>query len=98
MPVAAPVPPPPRSVARSPARPGRRRVEGQPAGEPAGGKGTMTTSTSRMGVFDVARMGYGAMQLAGPHVFGPPRDREEAIAVLRTAVELGVNHIVTADF
>ena len=46
----------------------------------------------------VARMGYGAMQLAGPGVFGPPRDRSEAIAVLRTAVELGVNHIDTADF
>ena len=46
----------------------------------------------------VARMGYGAMQLAGPGVFGPPRDRSEAIAVLRAAVELGVNHIDTADF
>ena len=44
------------------------------------------------------RMGYGAMQLAGPGVFGPPRDRDEAIAVLRTAVELGVDHIDTADF
>jgi aryl-alcohol dehydrogenase-like predicted oxidoreductase len=38
------------------------------------------------------------MQLAGPHVFGPPKDRDEAIAVLRTAVELGINHIDTADF
>ncbi|GIF22106.1 aryl-alcohol dehydrogenase-like predicted oxidoreductase [Actinoplanes tereljensis] len=46
----------------------------------------------------VNRMGYGAMQLAGPGVFGPPKDRAEAIAVLRTAVELGVNHIDTADF
>lgn len=46
----------------------------------------------------VARMGYGAMQLAGPGVFGPPKDRDEAIAVLRTAVELGVDHIDTADF
>jgi pyridoxine 4-dehydrogenase len=46
----------------------------------------------------VNRMGYGAMQLAGPGVFGPPTDRGEAIAVLRTAVELGVNHIDTADF
>ena len=46
----------------------------------------------------VSRMGYGAMQLAGPGVFGPPRDRSEAIAVLRTALELGVNHIDTADF
>jgi pyridoxine 4-dehydrogenase len=44
------------------------------------------------------RMGYGAMQLAGPHVFGPPADRDAAIAVLREAVELGINHIDTADF
>jgi aryl-alcohol dehydrogenase-like predicted oxidoreductase len=43
-------------------------------------------------------MGYGAMQLAGPGVYGPPRDRAAAIDVLRTAVELGVNHIDTADF
>ncbi|MFI5898287.1 oxidoreductase [Actinoplanes sp. NPDC051513] len=46
----------------------------------------------------VARMGYGAMQLAGPRVFGPPKDRAEAVAVLRAAAELGVNHIDTADF
>lgn len=44
------------------------------------------------------RMGYGAMQLAGPHVFGPPPDRAAAIAVLRSAVESGINHIDTADF
>jgi pyridoxine 4-dehydrogenase len=44
------------------------------------------------------RMGYGAMQLAGPHVFGPPKDETAAIAVLRDAVELGVNHIDTSDF
>jgi len=44
------------------------------------------------------RMGYGAMQLAGPHVFGPPRDADEAIAVLREAVESGVNHIDTSDY
>ena len=44
------------------------------------------------------RMGYGAMQLAGPHVFGPPRDEAAAIAVLRAAVDLGVNHIDTSDF
>ena len=44
------------------------------------------------------RMGYGAMQLAGPHVFGPPKDERAAIAVLRAAVELGVNHIDTSDF
>jgi len=46
----------------------------------------------------VARIGYGAMQLAGPRVFGPPKDRAEAVAVLRTALELGVNHLDTADF
>ena len=48
--------------------------------------------------FTVTRMGYGAMQLAGPHVFGPPKDRDAAIAVLREAVELGVTHIDTSDF
>ena len=47
---------------------------------------------------EVARMGYGAMQLAGPQVFGPPADRDEAIAVLRTALELGINHIDTSDY
>ena len=44
------------------------------------------------------RMGYGAMQLAGPGVFGPPKDRGTAIAVLREAVRLGVNHLDTSDF
>jgi pyridoxine 4-dehydrogenase len=48
--------------------------------------------------FTVNRMGYGAMQLPGPGVWGPPRDRNEAIAVLREAIESGVNHIDTADF
>jgi len=43
-------------------------------------------------------MGYGAMQLAGPHVWGPPRDEDAAIAVLREAVALGVNHIDTSDY
>jgi pyridoxine 4-dehydrogenase len=46
----------------------------------------------------VARIGYGAMQLPGPGVLGPPRDREAAIALLRRAVELGVNHIDTAQY
>jgi pyridoxine 4-dehydrogenase len=46
----------------------------------------------------VNRMGYGAMQLAGPGVFGPPRDVNEAVAVLREAVESGVNHIDTSDY
>ena len=46
----------------------------------------------------VTRMGYGAMQLAGPGVFGPPKDRDAAVAVLREAVERGITHIDTADF
>jgi aryl-alcohol dehydrogenase-like predicted oxidoreductase len=46
----------------------------------------------------LARMGYGAMQLAGKGVFGPPDNREEALAVLREVVELGINHIDTSDF
>ncbi len=46
----------------------------------------------------VTRMGYGAMQLAGPHVFGPPADRAAAVAVLREAVEAGITHIDTSDF
>jgi pyridoxine 4-dehydrogenase len=44
------------------------------------------------------RVGYGAMQLAGPHVWGPPRDYDQAIAVLREAIAAGVNHIDTSDF
>lgn len=46
----------------------------------------------------VTRVGYGAMQLAGPHVFGPPRDRNAAVAVLREAVDLGITHIDTSDY
>lgn len=46
----------------------------------------------------VNRMGYGAMQLAGPHVFGPPRDVNAAVAVLREAIASGVNHIDTSDY
>src|SRR5271155_3847289 len=51
-----------------------------------------------LGGFTVARIGFGAMQLPGPGVLGPPRDRDVALAVLRRAVELGVNHIDTAQF
>jgi pyridoxine 4-dehydrogenase len=51
-----------------------------------------------LGPFSVSRIGYGAMQLPGPGVFGPPRDRDAALAVLRRAVELGVDHIDTAQF
>jgi aryl-alcohol dehydrogenase-like predicted oxidoreductase len=54
--------------------------------------------TYALGSRTVNRMGYGAMQLAGPGVFGPPKDRPTAIAVLRAAVAAGVNHIDTSDF
>jgi pyridoxine 4-dehydrogenase len=67
---------------------------------------TQTTSTTNLGGsftspgtrLTVNRMGYGAMQLAGPGVWGPPRDRSEAIAVLHEAIDTGINHIDTADF
>ncbi|MDB5974701.1 MAG: oxidoreductase protein [Nevskia sp.] len=54
--------------------------------------------TFRLGGHTVQRLGYGAMQLAGPGVFGPPKDRKEALAVLREAIAAGVNHIDTSDF
>jgi aryl-alcohol dehydrogenase-like predicted oxidoreductase len=69
------------------------------------GENTMTKETKLGGTFQfpgtslsVNRMGYGAMQLAGPGVFGPPRDTEAAVAVLREAVAEGVNHIDTSDY
>ncbi|MEV4260201.1 oxidoreductase [Kribbella sp. NPDC049584] len=59
----------------------------------------MTNSTITLAEdLTITRMGYGAMQLAGPNVFGPPKDRDQAIAVLREAVDLGVTHIDTSDF
>lgn len=66
--------------------------------------GSMTTTSLPGGTFRLAddleltRVGYGAMQLAGPNVFGPPADRDEALRVLRTVVELGITHIDTAEF
>ena len=57
-----------------------------------------TTHTAKLGPHDVGRIGFGAMQLAGPGVFGPPRDRDAALAVLRRAVELGVDHIDTSQY
>lgn len=57
-----------------------------------GGTFTMTDNLT------VTRMGYGAMQLAGPHVFGPPADRDAAVAVLHEVIELGITHIDTSDF
>ena len=59
---------------------------------------TAATGTARLGSFTVKRMGYGAMQLAGPGVFGPPRDADTARAVLREAIAQGVNHIDTSDY
>ena len=56
------------------------------------------TPTAKLGPHDVGRIGFGAMQLAGPGVFGPPRDRDGALAVLRRAVELGVDHIDTSQY
>ncbi|WP_115628689.1 aldo/keto reductase family oxidoreductase [Buttiauxella agrestis] len=56
------------------------------------------SGTYMLGDRTVFRMGYGAMQLAGPGVFGPPRNHEAALAVLRASVEAGVNHIDTSDF
>jgi len=64
----------------------------------------MTGTPLAGGVFELAgdmtvtRIGYGAMQLAGPHVFGPPADRDAAVAVLREVVRLGITHIDTSDF
>ncbi|KQQ61657.1 oxidoreductase [Rhizobium sp. Leaf311] len=54
--------------------------------------------TFKLGSRSVGRLGYGAMQLAGQGVFGPPRDHDAAVAVLQAAVEAGVNHIDTSDF
>src|SRR5690349_765648 len=66
----------------------------QPNHLPAAAAGTFSMAED----LTVTRMGYGAMQLAGPHVFGPPADRDAAVAVLREAVALGITHIDTADF
>src|SRR3569623_1226630 len=56
------------------------------------------SGTFTLGDRRVSRMGYGAMQLAGPRAFGPPKDKGAALAVLREAVAAGVNHIDTSDF
>lgn len=65
---------------------------------PDPGTGVSGGTLTLAGDLTITRMGYGAMQLAGPNVFGPPKDRDEAIAVLRTAVDLGITHIDTSDF
>jgi aryl-alcohol dehydrogenase-like predicted oxidoreductase len=58
----------------------------------------MTSAPGTLGSLTVSRLGYGAMQLAGPGVFGPPKDRDQALAVLRRAVERGVDHIDTSQY
>lgn len=57
-----------------------------------------TAGTFALGRWQVQRLGYGAMQLAGDNVFGPPRDRDEALLVLRAAVDSGINHLDTAQY
>src|ERR1043166_4346433 len=69
--------------------------QGEAMSEQANLGGTFTFRVTSM---TVNRMGYGAMQLAGPQVYGPPRDIDAAIAVLREAVASGVNHIDTSDY
>jgi pyridoxine 4-dehydrogenase len=59
---------------------------------------TVDAGTFHIGTRTVHRIGFGAMQLPGPGVFGPPRDHDEAVAVVRRAVELGVDHIDTAQY
>lgn len=60
--------------------------------------GRSPSPTWRLGTRQVKRLGYGAMQLAGPGVFGPPKDRDAALAVLREVIACGVDHIDTSDY
>ena len=62
------------------------------------GAGAELGGSFALGPWRVRRAGYGAMQLAGDDVFGPPRDRDEALPVLRAAVTAGVDHIDTAQY
>jgi pyridoxine 4-dehydrogenase len=83
---------------------GRRHVSDAQIAAPRNGQRSLAVNdigaagAYRLGDRKVKRLGYGAMQLAGPGVFGPPKNRELAIAVLRIAVAHGVNHIDTSDF
>src|SRR6202789_1189289 len=70
-------------------------MTGNPMTKPIGLGGSFTFPGTSI---TVERMGYGAMQLAGPGVYGPPRDVDAAVAVLKEAVAAGVNHIDTSDF
>ena len=90
-----------RFTVRGTAENARKRRETQRSIKRSGKNDTMTTPTTftfRGTTMTVNRMGYGAMQLAGPGVFGPPRDVDAALAVLREAVNSGVNHIDTSDY
>ena len=73
-------------------------AEDRVAAEPAPGQWRKLGGTFPLGRWRVHRAGYGAMQLAGDGVFGPPRDRDEALRVLRSAVAAGVDHIDTAQY
>src|ERR1700752_3412207 len=76
--------------------PRRDRLRRNP--EELGARMEPTGESRGLGPFSVAPIGFRAMRLTGPNVFGPPRDRREAIRVLREAVERGVNHFDTAQF
>src|SRR5579862_5245431 len=81
------------SRARNPKSGSRERRNAMTKQTKLGGSFTLPSTPIKL-----VRMGYGAMQLAGPEVWGPPRDINAAIAVLREAVASGVNHIDTSDF
>src|SRR5690349_24669969 len=82
----------------SSAKPTFRSNSDPPWVSPAGMVYAVSMQTFPLGSFHVGRVGFGAMQLPGPGVLGPPRDHDEAIAVLRRAIELGINHIDTSQF
>jgi aryl-alcohol dehydrogenase-like predicted oxidoreductase len=90
--ISSPPKPPAGLNARPPARLKKRNEDRMTATTLPGGTFTMAADLT------VTRTGYGAMQLAGPHVFGPPADRDAAVAVLRGAIELGITHIDTSDY
>jgi pyridoxine 4-dehydrogenase len=81
----------PHAVLRRTERPGGLEVSGI-------GRGIDAAGTFALGERQVRRVGYGAMQLAGDNVFGPPRDRAEALRVLRAAIDSGINHLDTAQY
>jgi pyridoxine 4-dehydrogenase len=83
--------------ASSPRRPNRKGLAVRQHSGKAGGASNTAAPVTLAGR-PVNRLGYGAMQLAGSGVFGPPKNKDEAIAVLREAIARGVNHIDTADF